>query len=41
MEFKSILLDEKAIKRTLTRIAHEIIEKNQRSRGYCSSWNTT
>lgn len=29
MEFKSILLDEKAIKRTLTRIAHEIIEKNK------------
>jgi len=29
MEFKSILLDEKAMKRTLTRIAHEIIEKNK------------
>lgn len=29
MEFKSVLLDEKAIKRTLTRIAHEIIEKNK------------
>lgn len=29
MEFKSILLDEKAIKRTLTRVAHEIIEKNK------------
>lgn len=29
MEFKSIILDEKAIKRTLTRISHEIIEKNK------------
>ncbi|QGU95131.1 bifunctional pyr operon transcriptional regulator/uracil phosphoribosyltransferase PyrR [Clostridium bovifaecis] len=29
MEFKSVLLDEKAMKRTLTRIAHEIIEKNK------------
>lgn len=29
MEFKSILLDEKAIKRTLKRISHEIIEKNK------------
>jgi len=29
MEFKSVLLDEKAIKRTLTRVAHEIIEKNK------------
>ncbi|MCY6354052.1 bifunctional pyr operon transcriptional regulator/uracil phosphoribosyltransferase PyrR [Clostridium sp. ZS2-4] len=29
MEFKSVLLDEKAIKRTLKRISHEIIEKNK------------
>ncbi|WMJ81382.1 bifunctional pyr operon transcriptional regulator/uracil phosphoribosyltransferase PyrR [Clostridium sp. MB40-C1] len=29
MEFKSILLDDKAIKRTLKRVAHEIIEKNK------------
>lgn len=29
MEFKATILDEKAIKRTLTRIAHEIIEKNK------------
>ncbi|GAA0177244.1 bifunctional pyr operon transcriptional regulator/uracil phosphoribosyltransferase PyrR [Clostridium sediminicola] len=29
MEFKAMLLDEKAIKRTLTRISHEIIEKNK------------
>lgn len=29
MELKSVLLDEKAIKRTLTRVAHEIIEKNK------------
>ena len=29
MEFKSVLLDEKAIERTLTRVAHEIIEKNK------------
>lgn len=29
MNFKGILLDEKAIQRTLTRIAHEIIEKNK------------
>ena len=29
MELKSILLDETAIKRTLTRVAHEIIEKNK------------
>jgi len=29
MEFKSVLLDEKAINRTLTRVAHEIIEKNK------------
>ena len=29
MEFKSVLLDEKAIQRTLTRVAHEIIEKNK------------
>lgn len=29
MEFKSELMDEKAIKRTLTRISHEIIEKNK------------
>lgn len=29
MELKSVLLDDKAIKRTLTRIAHEIIEKNK------------
>lgn len=29
MEFKSVLLDEKAMKRTLTRISHEIIEKNK------------
>lgn len=29
MKEKAIVLDEKAIKRTLTRIAHEIIEKNK------------
>ena len=29
MELKSILLDDTAIKRTLTRVAHEIIEKNK------------
>jgi len=29
MEFKSVLLDEKAIERTLTRVAHEIVEKNK------------
>lgn len=29
MEFKAILLDEKAISRSLTRLAHEIIEKNK------------
>ncbi len=29
MEVKSVLLDDKAIKRTLTRISHEIIEKNK------------
>ncbi|WP_346937672.1 bifunctional pyr operon transcriptional regulator/uracil phosphoribosyltransferase PyrR [uncultured Clostridium sp.] len=29
MELKSILMDDKAIKRTLTRISHEIIEKNK------------
>jgi pyrimidine operon attenuation protein/uracil phosphoribosyltransferase len=29
LELKSVLLDEKAIKRTLTRVAHEIIEKNK------------
>lgn len=29
MKLKAELLDEKAIKRTLTRIAHEIIEKNK------------
>ena len=29
MGLKSVLLDEKAIKRTLTRISHEIIEKNK------------
>lgn len=29
VELKSILLDETAIKRTLTRVAHEIIEKNK------------
>ncbi|MGG7163991.1 bifunctional pyr operon transcriptional regulator/uracil phosphoribosyltransferase PyrR [Clostridium ihumii] len=29
MEVKSILLDDTAIKRTLTRISHEIIEKNK------------
>ncbi len=29
MESKTVLLDEKAMKRTLTRIAHEIIEKNK------------
>lgn len=29
MEFKATLLDNKAIKRTLMRIAHEIIEKNK------------
>lgn len=29
MELKSVLLDEKAIGRTLTRVAHEIIEKNK------------
>ena len=29
MEFKSVLLDEKAINRTLTRVAHEITEKNK------------
>lgn len=29
MEFKSVLLDEKAIKRTLKRVSHEIIEKNK------------
>jgi pyrimidine operon attenuation protein/uracil phosphoribosyltransferase len=29
MELKSVLLDEKAIQRTLLRIAHEIIEKNK------------
>ncbi|MCJ7688152.1 MAG: bifunctional pyr operon transcriptional regulator/uracil phosphoribosyltransferase PyrR [Clostridiaceae bacterium] len=29
MELKSVLLDEKAIERTLTRVAHEIIEKNK------------
>ncbi|HAR86602.1 MAG: bifunctional pyr operon transcriptional regulator/uracil phosphoribosyltransferase PyrR [Clostridium sulfidigenes] len=29
MELKSVLMDDKAIKRTLTRISHEIIEKNK------------
>lgn len=29
MEFKAILLDEKAIDRALTRLAHEIIERNK------------
>ncbi|MGH4120052.1 bifunctional pyr operon transcriptional regulator/uracil phosphoribosyltransferase PyrR [Clostridium sp.] len=29
MELKSVLLDKKAIERTLTRVAHEIIEKNK------------
>ncbi|GAU78731.1 bifunctional pyr operon transcriptional regulator/uracil phosphoribosyltransferase PyrR [Fusibacter sp. 3D3] len=29
MEFKAQILDEKAIDRTLTRLAHEIIEKNK------------
>jgi pyrimidine operon attenuation protein / uracil phosphoribosyltransferase len=29
MELKSVLLDEKAIQRTLIRISHEIIEKNK------------
>ena len=29
MEFKALLLDEKAVNRTLTRISHEIIEKNK------------
>jgi pyrimidine operon attenuation protein / uracil phosphoribosyltransferase len=29
MQLKSVLLDEKAIQRTLLRIAHEIIEKNK------------
>jgi pyrimidine operon attenuation protein/uracil phosphoribosyltransferase len=29
MDLKSVLLDEKAIGRTLTRVAHEIIEKNK------------
>ncbi|MBK5241287.1 bifunctional pyr operon transcriptional regulator/uracil phosphoribosyltransferase PyrR [Clostridium sp.] len=29
MELKSVLLDEKAIERTLTRVAHEISEKNK------------
>ncbi|MDT8716607.1 bifunctional pyr operon transcriptional regulator/uracil phosphoribosyltransferase PyrR [Clostridium sp. 19966] len=29
MELKSVLLDEKALQRTLTRISHEIIEKNK------------
>jgi pyrimidine operon attenuation protein/uracil phosphoribosyltransferase len=29
VELKSILLDDTAIKRTLTRVAHEIIEKNK------------
>lgn len=29
MKLKAVILDEKGIKRTLTRIAHEIIEKNK------------
>lgn len=29
MKLKAVLLDEKSIKRTLTRISHEIIEKNK------------
>ncbi|MCY6483732.1 bifunctional pyr operon transcriptional regulator/uracil phosphoribosyltransferase PyrR [Clostridium aestuarii] len=29
MKLKSMLLDEKAMKRTLTRVSHEIIEKNK------------
>lgn len=29
MEFKARILDEKAIERTITRLAHEIIEKNK------------
>lgn len=29
MEFKALILDEKAIDRSLTRLAHEIIEKNK------------
>lgn len=29
MKLKAVLLDEKAIRRTLTRISHEIIEKNK------------
>lgn len=29
MEFKAVLLDEKAIERSLTRLAHEIIERNK------------
>jgi len=33
MEFKSVLLDAKAIERTLTRIAHEITEKNKGTEG--------
>ena len=28
MELKAVLMDESAIKRSLTRIAHEIIERN-------------
>ena len=30
IKFKSVLLDEKAIQRTLVRISHEIVEKNKR-----------
>ena len=35
MEFRSIIMDESAVSRAITRIAHEIIERNEGTDGLC------
>lgn len=35
MELKSIIMDEAAVRRSMTRVTHEIIEKNRGTEGLC------
>ena len=35
MELKSVVMDEDAVRRSLTRITHEIVEKNSGAQGLC------
>ena len=40
MEFKTQLMDEAAVERTLIRIAHQIVERNDGTDGLCSGYGT-